>query len=158
MDGYGPATYGDRWAEHYDDLYGRVDEAVIEFVKARATDGPVLELAPGTGRIALPLRETGLQVDGVGTAEHMLARLRVKPGGREMEIIARDMTDFTTGRAYPLVLLGFITLFAPLEERLQESVFESVPTPSPTRGGSSSTASCPIWADSIVGRLSGSAR
>ena len=40
---------------------------------ARATGGPVLELACGTGRIALPLAERGLDITGVDASDGMLA-------------------------------------------------------------------------------------
>lgn len=126
MEGYGPTTYGDSWAEHYDDLYGPVGDEVVGFLSARAGGGPILELAPGTGRVTLPLQQSGLVVDGVEISDQMLGRLRGKPGGGDVEIIARDMTDFGTDRSYPLVVLAFNTLFAPLEERLQRGVFGSV--------------------------------
>jgi hypothetical protein len=126
MDGYEPATYGRHWAEHYDDLYGSAGKEVFDFVRARADGGPILELAPGTGRITLPLQQNGLTVDGVEISDQMLARLRAKPGGRDVEVVARDMTGFTTDNQYPLVLLAFNTLFAPLEEHLQQGVFDSV--------------------------------
>lgn len=126
MDGYGPTTYGEHWAEHYDDIYGPVGEEIVRFVRARAGNGRMLELAPGTGRVTLPLLRAGLEVDGVEISGEMLARLRDKPGGRTVEIIARDMTGFSTDRRYALVLLAFNTLFAPLEEHLQQGVFDSV--------------------------------
>ncbi len=126
MDGYGPTTYGDHWAEHYDDIYGSVGNEVVHFVAERAESGPVLELAPGTGRITLPLQRAGLPIAGVEISDQMLARLRDKPGGADVEIVARDMTDFTTDRQYKLVLLAFNTLFAPLEEHRQQGIFDSV--------------------------------
>ena len=58
MEGYGPETYGDRIAEVYDSLYPELDtEGAVEALANLAVGGPVLELAIGTGRLALPLAE-----------------------------------------------------------------------------------------------------
>lgn len=88
--GYGPATFGDRWAEAYDAwtelrLPGEA-EPTVEFLASVAGDGPVLELAIGTGRIALPLRERGLDVRGIDASEAMVAKLREKPGGADIPV------------------------------------------------------------------------
>ena len=48
---------------------------------ALAGAGPALELAIGTGRIALPLAARGVRVDGIDLSPAMVARLREKPGG-----------------------------------------------------------------------------
>ena len=83
MEGYGPATYGDRIAETYDALYeGTLDtEGAVETLADLAAGGPVLELAIGTGRLALPLVEKGLEVHGIDASERMVEKLRAKPGG-----------------------------------------------------------------------------
>jgi hypothetical protein len=56
----------------------------------------------------------------------MINRLRAKPGGADIPIVAGDMTDFTVEESYPLTILGANTLFAPLEEHLQRDIFRSV--------------------------------
>ena len=77
-----PAFSGDRWAEVYDERHGYLDPAAaVEFLAGLAGDGRVLELAIGTGRIALPLARRGVRVEGVDASEAMVARLRAKPGG-----------------------------------------------------------------------------
>jgi len=62
MTGFGdPAFYGDRWADVYDEHHGWLDPAAaVEFLAGLAGDGPVLELAIGTGRVALPLAGRGV--------------------------------------------------------------------------------------------------
>ena len=55
---YEPSTYCDKVAEVYDELtghYGLDTEGAVERLAELAGDGPVLELAIGTGRLALPL-------------------------------------------------------------------------------------------------------
>src|ERR687885_573592 len=43
---------------------------------ALQTDGPVLELGCGTGRISIPLARTGVSLVGIDRSEAMLARAR----------------------------------------------------------------------------------
>ena len=55
-----PAFYGDRWALVYDDHHRHADPGpAVEFLAGLAGDGRVLELAIGTGRVALPLAAPG---------------------------------------------------------------------------------------------------
>jgi ubiquinone/menaquinone biosynthesis C-methylase UbiE len=67
MEGYGPATYGDRIADVYDAFYEETldTDRAVEALAELASGGPVLELAIGTGRLALPLVEHGLEVHGI---------------------------------------------------------------------------------------------
>ena len=56
-----PAFYGDRWADVYDERHDSLDPApAVEFLAGLSGEGPVLELAIGTGRVALPLSARGL--------------------------------------------------------------------------------------------------
>jgi SAM-dependent methyltransferase len=76
-----PAFYGDRWAGVYDDHHGGLDPApAVKFLAGLADGGRVLELAIGTGRVALPLAARGVSVEGVDASEAMVERLRVRPG------------------------------------------------------------------------------
>lgn len=55
-----PSFYGDRWAGVYDEQVGRTDPGpAAEFLAGLAGGGRVLELAIGTGRVALPLAAAG---------------------------------------------------------------------------------------------------
>jgi len=61
-----PAFYGDRWAGVYDEHFAGLDSApAVEFFAGLVGDGPALELAIGTGRIALPLAARGITVECV---------------------------------------------------------------------------------------------
>ena len=80
-----PAFYGDCWAGVYDDHYRQLDPgSAVEFLAGLAGDGRVLELAIGTGRIALPLAARGITVEGVDASAAMADRLRAKPGGQSI--------------------------------------------------------------------------
>lgn len=116
-------TYGQGWAGLYDDIYPPPEPCVVDFLAARANGGPVLELAVGTGRVAIPIVERGLEVHGVEISPDMVARLRRKTDA--IPIVASDMTAFEVATPYPLVVLGFNTLFGALEEEGQRGVFRS---------------------------------
>ena len=58
-----------------------------------ARDGRALELAIGTGRVAVPLAARGVRVSGIELSPAMLARLRAKPGAAGIEVVEGDMTS-----------------------------------------------------------------
>ena len=66
-DGYRADTYGESFADVYDDWYADVSDAVatVAAVEQMANGGPVLELGVGTGRLALPLAERGVRAVGI---------------------------------------------------------------------------------------------
>jgi len=90
------------------------DEAVVgptvAFLATLAREGPALELAIGTGRIALPLAERGVRVAGIDASEAMVARLRAKPGGDRIEVAIGDMTTTRVGGGFRLVYLVYNTI------------------------------------------------
>lgn len=119
MDGYGPSTYGDRFADVYDDWYHDVSDvaATVEQVAALAAarGGRVLELGAGSGRLALPLAAAGLEVWAVDASAAMLDRLRAKPGGDRVHVLVDDMAtldaDEVAAGGFGVVLCAFNTLF-----------------------------------------------
>ena len=72
---YDDTTYGDRIAAVYDEFYSSYEEETIDLLSELAAGGRVLELGIGTGRIALPLAERGLEVVGIDASEAMIERL-----------------------------------------------------------------------------------
>ena len=57
----------DQWAEIYDSVYSYVREDIPFYVEeARRAGSPILELGCGTGRVALPIAEAGLEIVGPG--------------------------------------------------------------------------------------------
>ena len=119
-------TYGERIAGVYDEFYAAYDEAQIDLLHELAGDGPALELGIGTGRIALPLRGRGVEVAGIDASPEMIARLRAKPGGDEIEVIEGSFARFELGRRFRLVFVVFNTLFALMTHEDQVSCFQSV--------------------------------
>lgn len=113
MEDYGPETYGDRIADVYDDFHPNLDtDGAVEALAALAGEGAVLELAIGTGRLALPLAGRGLEVHGIDASERMVAKLREKPGGDAIPVTMGDFADVAVEGTYSLVFVAFNTLFA----------------------------------------------
>jgi SAM-dependent methyltransferase len=119
-----PAFYGDRWAGVYDEHHARMDpSAAVEFLAGLAGDGRALELAIGTGRVALPLARRGITVEGVDASAEMVARLRAKPGGDSIPVVIGDMAQVPMDGPFRLVYLIFNTLFGLLSQARQADCF-----------------------------------
>lgn len=103
-------SFGPQVAATYDDV-PRGDEAVaVERLAELAGHGPALELAVGTGRLALPLAETGVRVDGIELSEAMIEQLRAKPGGASLAVTRGDMATVEMPERYRLVYIAFNSL------------------------------------------------
>ena len=94
----------------YDVVYSWHDDDLPFYVElARNSRGPVLEVACGTGRILLPTRAAGVDIDGIDREPAMIARLRAKAQAAGLRVSAdvADMRDFTQPRRYALVTIPF---------------------------------------------------
>ena len=133
MNDYTAATYGDRIAEVYDQMYpvrANVGPTVDALAKL-AGDGPALELGIGTGRIAIPLAQRGIKVHGIDASEAIVARMRAKPGGDAIPVTVSDFSDFglkngNGNRKFSLVYIVFNTLFQATSQQAQVNCFRSV--------------------------------
>jgi SAM-dependent methyltransferase len=106
-----PGLFGRLWAKQYD-AGPELDPApAVDFLASLAPDGPVLELAIGTGRVALPFAARGFAVEGVEASEEMVAKMRAKPGGADIPVAIGDMADVPVNGPYALVYLVYNTLF-----------------------------------------------
>src|SRR5436190_23181639 len=76
---------------------------------ARAANGPVLDVACGTGRILLPCLQAGVDIEGVDLYEPMLKTLRAKAAalGLTPPLHQADMSDFSLARRFALVMIPF---------------------------------------------------
>jgi SAM-dependent methyltransferase len=121
------AFYGDCWAAVYDDQFAQMDPGpAVAFLAGLAGDGPVLELAIGTGRVALPLAARGIPVEGVDASAAMVERLRAKPGGESIPVTIGDMAEVPVSGRFRLVYLVFNTLFGLLSQARQAECFGNV--------------------------------
>jgi SAM-dependent methyltransferase len=127
MKGFDPRTsFGHETSLDYDAVSRRGDEEeTVAFLAGLAGGGAALELAVGTGRIALPLMKAGVRVDGIELSKDMVDRMREKPGGDQVEVVMGDMSRVTTGRSYGLVYLVFNTIGNLLTQEDQVRCFEN---------------------------------
>lgn len=101
------------------------EEETVAFLARLAGQRAALELAVGTGRIALPLAAAGVQVDGIELSEHMVQRMREKAGGDEVEVTMGDMSHVGTGHTYGLVYLVYNTIGNVLTQDDQVRCFQN---------------------------------
>jgi SAM-dependent methyltransferase len=101
------ASYDDDAADMYDPA---VLAPAVDFLAGLAGDGRALEFGVGTGRIALPLAERGVEVHGIDLSEAMLARLRAKPGADRVGLTLGDFATTTVEGPFRLAYLVFNTI------------------------------------------------
>jgi len=128
MDDYGPSTYGDHIADVYDSWFHPPSDpgAAVDFLAELAGSGPALELAIGTGRIALPLATRGVEIRGIDASTAMVDKLREKPGGTDIQVTMGDFTDVAVEGRFRLVFVVFNTLFALLTQDDQRRCVRNV--------------------------------
>ena len=110
---YGPETYGEAFADVYDEWYSEISDvaASTRALTELAQGGRVLELGVGTGRLALPLVDGGLDVVGVDASQAMLDRLaRNDPAGRIHAVRSDIAVDLPPG-PFEVVFVAYNTFF-----------------------------------------------
>jgi SAM-dependent methyltransferase len=97
----------DALAPIYDDWTSHMTEDVPFYVElAKEADGPVVELAVGNGRVAIPVAKAlGRPILGTDTSPAMLAlaQERADETGVELELRVEDMRDFSLDQPAALV-------------------------------------------------------
>jgi SAM-dependent methyltransferase len=127
VEGFGYSSYGERIAERYDrDLANLGAEDAVAVLGDLAGKGPVLELGIGTGRVALPLAASGLEVHGIDASPAMVAKLRAKPGGGAITISIGNFGPLAVDGAFSLIFVVFNTFFALLSQAEQAECFRRV--------------------------------
>src|SRR3982751_5864573 len=106
-----PGLFGRQWAASYDRPGNPDPASAVEFLAGLTGGGRVLELAIGSGRVALPLAERGLRVEGIEASPEMVALMRAKPGGEAIPVVLGDMADVAVTGPFDLAYLVFNTLF-----------------------------------------------
>jgi len=108
-------TLYDDIAALYDPWSRSVTEDVLFYVEqALASGGPVVELAVGTGRIAIPIARAGIDVVGVDSSPGMLsvARAAAEDAGvaERLDLRVGDLREPPVAERVPLVICPFRTL------------------------------------------------
>lgn len=126
MDGFHEASYGDAFADVYDEWYGGISdvEATVHMLAALADGRPVLELGVGTGRLAVPLAAAGVDVTGVDSSAAMLGVLAGKSSA--VRAVQADMVDGLPDGPFGLVFVAYNTFFNLTTAERQRACFEAV--------------------------------
>jgi SAM-dependent methyltransferase len=117
------ARYDESSAEMFDPA---VVEPAVDFLAELAGDGDALELGIGTGRIALPLAARGVRVHGIDLSEAMVARLRAKPGGEDIDVAIGDFATAKVEGTFALAYLVFNTIDNLTTQDEQVACFQNV--------------------------------
>ncbi|MHB1000810.1 MAG: class I SAM-dependent methyltransferase [Armatimonadota bacterium] len=116
------------FARFYDWLYSdREDDLVFYTSQAKQYGTPILEVACGTGRVAIPLARLGLEVVGIDLSMHMLEQARNKLAKetdsvrRLVTLVQCNMRAFDLGRTFSAVFVPNASVFHLPDS---ESIFE----------------------------------
>ncbi len=127
IDGYDARTFGTLNAEDYDALHDPgTTEAAVDLISELAGSGDILELAIGTGRVALPLAAKGHRVQGIEASPEMVAKLRAKPGGADISVHIGDMADVGVDGPFDHAFLIYNTFFNLPDQMAQVRCFRNV--------------------------------
>ncbi|MFN3257916.1 MAG: class I SAM-dependent DNA methyltransferase [Ilumatobacter sp.] len=100
-------------------------DPVVAVLAELAGEGVAVEFAIGTGRIALPLAASGVEVIGLDVSGPMLAELRRKDGAERIEVTVGDMTATRLCSDASLVYLVFNTITNLRSQRQQVACFQN---------------------------------
>lgn len=123
-------VWDDDAARHYDtpgdgmfalDVLG----PTVDRLRRLAGSGRALEMAIGTGRVAVPLAETGVAVAGIELCQPMIDQLRTKADEELIPVVLGDMSTARVDGEFSLVFLVFNGISNVLTQERQIAVFEN---------------------------------
>lgn len=135
MRGFRSDSYGDAFADVYDDWYGEISDPVTtaSFVAGLAgPGGAVLELGVGTGRLAMPIAARVGRFVGIDTSTRMLDRWRSRVDAAvaagelaagTVEAVVGDMVDDLPPGPYDVAFAAYNTLFNLTSADRQRALF-----------------------------------
>lgn len=82
-------------------------EPAVARLEELSRGGPALELAIGTGRVAIPLVERGVRVSGIELSQSMIDRLREKISEQKLPVVHGDMTTVQVDGTFTVVYVVF---------------------------------------------------
>jgi SAM-dependent methyltransferase len=107
-------SWDEGFAARYDEWAAPMTEDVAFYVGlAREADGPIVELAVGNGRVAIPVaKATGRRVIGIDSSPAMLEQARAKAAeaGVELDLHEGDMRDLALDEPAGLIYCPFRSL------------------------------------------------
>ena len=124
-------TWFDAWvAERYEELWPELfDPAIlspaVDFLAELAGNRPALEFGIGTGRIAVPLAERGVAVQGIELSPAMAARIAGYPNASDVKVTIGDFATTEVGARFGLVYLVRNTITNLTTQREQVAAFRN---------------------------------
>jgi SAM-dependent methyltransferase len=107
-------SWDEAFSIHYDDWSAHMKADLSFYVSlALQADGPIVELAVGNGRVAIPIaKATGQRVIGIDSSPAMLdqARKRAAEARVDLELLEGDMRDFDLVEPTALIYCPFRAL------------------------------------------------
>jgi len=126
-DGFFDETVGVRDDELLAEMFDpEVVDPAVDFLARLAGDGHALEFGVGTGRIALPLAQRGVPVQGIELSRAMVARLRAKPDAEQITVTIGDFATTKVDGSFTLAYLVYNTIQNLTTQEEQVACFENV--------------------------------
>ena len=100
-------------------------ERTVTFLASHAGGGPALEFAIGTGRVALPLAASGVEVHGIDLSDAMLRQLHAKDGAAFVTAVVGDMAHDRVPGRFRLVYLVYNTIMNLTSQDEQVACFQN---------------------------------
>ncbi|MEZ4813178.1 MAG: class I SAM-dependent methyltransferase [Caldisericia bacterium] len=105
-------------------------ESEIDFwlSEANESNGEVLELCCGTGRVAIPIAKTGRKVSGVDISDSMLSQAKKKAGDENIDIewIKSDIREFDLEKKFGMIYIPFNSFLHLQKNEDAEKLFKNV--------------------------------
>jgi SAM-dependent methyltransferase len=126
LSAFDASAYGRSAARDYDELHAALNPAAaVDTLVQLAAGQPVVEFGIGTGRLALPLAQRGLEVHGIDGSPEMAGQLRGKPGGDKITVVIGDFSQELAGTGFGLAVLAINTIFALPSQDAQVACFRN---------------------------------
>lgn len=133
MDGYDDRTYGEAFADVYDEWYhgvSDVEATVTDLLAFTPVGGRILELGVGTGRLAVPLAVAGapigVSVTGVDSSPAMLAKLAVRDTDGLVTAVLGNMVGDAPPGPFHVAFVAYNTLFNLTGDHEQAACFTAM--------------------------------
>lgn len=132
----GDNSYGDDYVDVYDKYFDARDneQDVGATLAGLAAGGRALEFGIGTGRLAIPLAATGVEVHGIDNSEGMLDVMKKKPRAKNIRSYLGDATTMRIPGEFQLVFIGFSTIYLLGSQEVQLQCFRNAAAHLPVGG------------------------
>jgi len=122
------STYGDAFADVYDDWYEQVTdvEGTAALISNLSEGLDVLELGVGTGRLALPIAAAGVPITGVDSSSEMLKRLTARDTSGLVTTHLADMASWLPTGPFKVIFCAYNTFFNLVNPDDQEKCLQLV--------------------------------